>query len=234
MVAGKVNANIPRLTASRLEEVFQEFYRRGLAFIWEQFGKRYLHWTGSQRKGRWPRESRRNKKYEKELAPRIKQYPEIVSIYRSYLQRFNETPEASEPDAFASASASASALASGSASAVEEQDYNFSGKHLKITTDQNRKLSETYPSIDLQKEYAEMDIWIDTQEEEKRWQNQYAGARNWCKRTVDRQEKDRSESAVGRGPQPESKPGKCGCGAEIPAGFLKCLKCMKKKAPANP
>ena len=33
----------------------------------------------------------------------------------------------------------------------------------------------------------------------------------------------------------EDKPGKCSeCGAEIPAGFLKCLKCMKKKAPVNP
>lgn len=31
------------------------------------------------------------------------------------------------------------------------------------------------------------------------------------------------------------KPGKCkGCGAEIPAGFLKCLKCIKEKAPVNP
>ncbi len=33
----------------------------------------------------------------------------------------------------------------------------------------------------------------------------------------------------------ESKPGSCSdCGAEIPAGFLKCLKCMKKKAPVRP
>lgn len=36
-------------------------------------------------------------------------------------------------------------------------------------------------------------------------------------------------------PREPGLPGKCSvCGAEIPAGFLKCLKCMKKKAPVNP
>ncbi|KKN66924.1 hypothetical protein LCGC14_0466990 [marine sediment metagenome] len=40
---------------------------------------------------------------------------------------------------------------------------------------------------------------------------------------------------LGPRPRPEGKPGKCrDCGAEIPAGFLKCLECMKKKAPVNP
>ena len=122
--AGKVNANIPRLTAQELEKVFQEFYKRGLAFIWKQLGRRYLHWTGSMKKGRWPRESRRTKKYEKVLAPVIKHNPEVLKQYREYLQGFDETPETSEPDAFSTVKASepddfasASALASGSASA---------------------------------------------------------------------------------------------------------------------
>ena len=121
-VSGKVNANIPRLTAQELEKVFQEFYKRGLAFIWKQLGRRYLHWTGSMKKGRWPRESRRTKKYEKVLAPVIKTNPEVLKQYREYLQRFDETPETSEPDAFSAVKASAtddlaSALGSASASA---------------------------------------------------------------------------------------------------------------------
>lgn len=38
-----------------------------------------------------------------------------------------------------------------------------------------------------------------------------------------------------RGRWPRVEPsGKCKCGAEIPAGFLKCLKCMKAKPPVNP
>ena len=233
VIAAKLRPNRPDLSERKLGLVFGQFGEHGLAFIWSENGKPYLHWTGSEAPGRLPTASRRSKRYEKQLAPAIPR-----KSYQSYLKAFTENGTVQQPNE-SLRSASASALAFASASAVEEQDYSFSGKHLKITTDQNRKLSETYPSIDLQKEYAEMDIWLDTQQEETRWQNQYAGARNWCKRTVDRQEKDRSQSAVGRGPArcvaEGARPGKCSeCDAEIPAGFLKCLKCIKKKAPVNP
>ena len=235
VIAAKLRPNRPDLGERKLEAVFGQFSEHGLAFIWSENGKLYLHWTGSEAPGRLPTASRRSKRYEKQLAPTVPK-----KAYQSYVKAFTGNGSVQQPnETLRSALAFASASASASASAVEEHDYSFTGKHLKIATDQHKKLSETYPNIDLQKEYAEMDIWLDTQKEENRWENQYAGARNWCKRIVDRQEKEKSEAspeaAVGRGPRTEGKPGKCSeCGSETTPGFTKCHSCITKQAPVNP
>ena len=250
-VSGKVNANIPRLTAQELEKVFQEFYKCGLAFIWKQLGRRYLHWTGSMKKGRWPRESRRTKKYEKVLAPVIKTNPEVLKQYREYLYRFDETPETSEPDAFSTVKASAPddfASASGSASASasgreRETPVGFDrfwsayprkvGKPAAIRT---WKKTWSKPNLVTSDGImAGLERWKQTEQ----WQKEdgkfipypatFLNQRRWEDRTIGIQ------LCGGPLPRTEGKPGKCSaCGAEIPAGFLKCLKCIKKKAPANP
>ncbi|KKL94165.1 hypothetical protein LCGC14_1867430 [marine sediment metagenome] len=262
-VSGKVNANIPRLTAQELEKVFQEFYKRGLAFIWKQLGRRYLHWTGSMKKGRWPRESRRTKKYEKVLAPVIKHNPEVLKQYREYLQGFDETPETSEPDAFSTVKASAtddfaSALGSASASGKEREtpvgfDRFWDAYPRKVGKPSAQKawrrvfiraLSVAWDHGEIapprqqelgNKILAGLELWKATEQ----WQKDggqfipypatFLNQRRW--------EDDPPTSGYtethGRWPRVEPD-GKCECGAEIPAGFLKCLKCMKKKAPVNP
>lgn len=55
----------------RFERVIQEFNAKGLLFIWTEQGKRYGHWTGSDKKGRLPRESRRTERYGQILAPPV-------------------------------------------------------------------------------------------------------------------------------------------------------------------
>ena len=249
MIAGKVNANIPRLTAREVEKVFQEFYKRGLAFIWEHLGRRYLHWTGSMRKGRWPRESRRTKKYEKVLAPIIKQHPEVLKKYRAYLQRFDETPESSEPDTFATVKASATddfASASGSASASgreREKDWfdrfwnAYPRKVGKPAAQKAWRKAIKGPKRPgsagpIHEIYAGLERWKASDQ----WQDEkfipypatFLNQRRW--------EDEPPEIVPMRelvAVQPQT--GHCSeCGAETPAGFLKCLKCIKKKAPVNP
>jgi hypothetical protein len=54
VIWGRVSAIRKNLTLERLEQVFGEFVARGLLFTWEENGKRYGHWTGSDVPGRLP------------------------------------------------------------------------------------------------------------------------------------------------------------------------------------
>ena len=54
VIWGRVAAIRKNLTLERLEQIFEEFIARGLLFTWEENGKRYGHWTGSDVPGRLP------------------------------------------------------------------------------------------------------------------------------------------------------------------------------------
>ena len=54
VIWGRVSAIRKNLTLERLEQVIEEFHARGLLFTWEENGKRYGHWTGSDVPGRLP------------------------------------------------------------------------------------------------------------------------------------------------------------------------------------
>ena len=54
VIWGRVAAIRKNLTLERLSEIFEEFIARGLLFTWEEKGKRYGHWTGSDVPGRLP------------------------------------------------------------------------------------------------------------------------------------------------------------------------------------
>src|SRR5579883_806851 len=69
VIWGRVAAIRKNLTLERLQEIFDEFIARGLLFTWEENGKRYGHWTGSDVPGRLPAPSLRAR-FEK-LAPRV-------------------------------------------------------------------------------------------------------------------------------------------------------------------
>ena len=67
----KVAAIRPSLTLEYVREIMRAFHEHGLLFTWERDGKRYAHWTGSDRKGRLPRVSRRTERYGPLLAPPV-------------------------------------------------------------------------------------------------------------------------------------------------------------------
>jgi hypothetical protein len=69
VIWGRVAAIRKNLSPERLDQVFEEFHDKGLLFIWETDGKRFGHWTGSDRKGRLPPKSLR-KRYSRQ-APTV-------------------------------------------------------------------------------------------------------------------------------------------------------------------
>ena len=54
VIWGRVAAIRRNLSVERLEQIFHEFQDKGLLFVWEENGKRYGHWTGSDVPGRLP------------------------------------------------------------------------------------------------------------------------------------------------------------------------------------
>ncbi len=71
VIWGRVAAIRSNLTIVRLEQIFDEFIARGLLFTWEESGKRYGHWTGSDVPGRLPPPSWRARL--EKLAPPVPQ-----------------------------------------------------------------------------------------------------------------------------------------------------------------
>ncbi|MGO9640998.1 MAG: hypothetical protein ACLP1Y_06825 [Candidatus Acidiferrales bacterium] len=71
VIWGRVAAIRRNLTIERLEQIFEEFMARGLLFTWEESGKRYGHWTGSDVPGRLPPPSWRARL--EKLAPPVPQ-----------------------------------------------------------------------------------------------------------------------------------------------------------------
>jgi hypothetical protein len=58
---GRISAIRPKFAIKRLESVLGEFHSNGLLFIWDHDGKKYGHWTGSDRPGRLPKQSHRGR-----------------------------------------------------------------------------------------------------------------------------------------------------------------------------
>lgn len=67
----KVAAILPTFTLDTLTQIIGIFENRGLLFTWSVDGKRYGHWTGSEKPGRLPQPARRNSRYGPLLAPAV-------------------------------------------------------------------------------------------------------------------------------------------------------------------
>jgi hypothetical protein len=61
VIWGKVAAIRKNLSLERLEQIINEFRDKGLLFTWEQDGKLYGHWTNSDKPGRLPAPSLRER-----------------------------------------------------------------------------------------------------------------------------------------------------------------------------
>jgi hypothetical protein len=82
IIWGKVAAIRPHLTLESVQEIMRAFHQHGALFIWDRDGKRYAHWTGSEKPGRLPAPARRTKRYGPILAPAVP-----ASDLREYLAR---------------------------------------------------------------------------------------------------------------------------------------------------
>ncbi len=86
VIWGRVGAIRANFSVERLEQVFDEFRDKGLLFVWEDNGKRYGHWTGSEAPGRLPPSSWRVRM--ERLAP-----PVPVDALAEYVRAFAHTPD---------------------------------------------------------------------------------------------------------------------------------------------
>jgi len=82
-VWGRVYASRPDITTEDMASIIGAYNEVGLLFIWQENGKRYGHWTNSDRAGRLPRESHRSSQFERVIASTIP-LPE----YQEYVSRF--------------------------------------------------------------------------------------------------------------------------------------------------
>ncbi len=107
----------------------------------------------------------------------------------------------------------------------------FRCEFFEVEEELHKALEEAYPAVDLIREYKKARAWVLSTG--RRYKKYGRFLRNWidnASKGYKFAEKGSTESAVGHGPRTEVKPGKCSeCGTEIPAGFLKCLKCIKEK-----
>ena len=88
VIWGRVAAIRTSLTLERVTQIFEEFIARGLLFTWEENGKRYGHWTGSDVPGRLPPPSWRARL--ERLAP-----PVPREALAAYMARFGSRRAAS-------------------------------------------------------------------------------------------------------------------------------------------
>jgi hypothetical protein len=86
VIWGRVAAIRKNLSLELLQEIFDEFIARGLLFSWEENGKRYGHWTGSDIPGRLPARSWRARL--QKLAP-----PVPAEALAAYSARFGGSKE---------------------------------------------------------------------------------------------------------------------------------------------
>ena len=109
VIWGRVAAIRKNFTIERLEFVFSEFQEKGLLFVWEQDGKRYGHWTGSDVPGRLPAPSWRMRL--EKFAP-----PVPKAQLSEYMARFSRGRAAMAGAGFG---AQGRAIAGGSAGGVD-------------------------------------------------------------------------------------------------------------------
>ena len=137
VIWGRVAAVRKNLTLERLREIFDEFIARGLLFTWEEKGKRYGHWTGSDVPGRLPPPSWRMRL--EKLAP-----PVSRQALAAYSARFGGSREGvvfgadAASAATGSAVAPAAAAATGNAPVVSTTAQNASAHGLKAEVEETQ------------------------------------------------------------------------------------------------
>jgi hypothetical protein len=84
VIFGRVYAIRDDISIEHLSRVLEEFQSKGLLFVWEENGKKYGHWTGSDVPGRLPAPSWRARL--ERLAPRVPQ-----AALAKYLSSFSSS-----------------------------------------------------------------------------------------------------------------------------------------------
>lgn len=191
VVWSKVAAIRPHFTLERLREVFGCFWKAGLLFQWNQSGRKFAHWTGSERRGRLPAISQR-KKFGEPLAPAVpaKEYAEYCAKHQ-----VTDDPQLTFEQSRLNLDSVQAGVGVGegvglgegegkATAAPASKTLTFNGKHLKISTEEHRKLcahfAAGFTEADVMACYEANDIWQDANPA-RRKRNGYSAMLNWLK-----------------------------------------------------
>jgi hypothetical protein len=186
-----IRKNLPR---ERFEQIIAEFHGKGLLFIWAANGKRYAHWTGSDKPGRLPRESRRTPRYGPIFAPSVPK-TELAAYVTECSSRRNSKPVApsncdvipayqavycdSKPvdglglglGVGAGGKEGAPENGAPTAQATPRPSLSpvpaFVGLHFSVSGKQDSLLAEAFPWVSLQAEYRKADAWLEANPEKR-------------------------------------------------------------------
>jgi len=208
----KVAAVRKNLTIERFEQVIDEFADKGLLFVWAVDGKRYGHWTGSDKPGRLPRESRRTPRYGPIFAPAVPK--KALANYaadkmsrsdaKSVAPPSNSTDNSEEKSVYCdSTPVDGLGLVLGEGIGVGEKKAHqktgalvaqattrpslrtipaFVGLHFTVSEKQDHLLAAAFPWADLQAEYRKADSWLEANSQTGRRKNTSSFIHNWFSR----------------------------------------------------
>jgi hypothetical protein len=193
----KVAAIRKSLSLERFEQIIDEFHDKGLLFIWVADGKRYGHWTGSDKPGRLPRESRRTPRYGPIFAPLVPK-KELTNYATGCASRRDTKPVApgsnlNGNDRYRSVDCDTTpvdglGLGLGLGVGVGEKKAHqqngapaaqgttrpspssvpaFVGSHFRVSEKQDRLLAAAFPWVDRQVEYCKADSWLEANPERR-------------------------------------------------------------------
>lgn len=213
VIHGKVAAIRPAWTIDQLAMTISEFRKNGLLFVWKQGGKIYGHWTGSEKVGRLPALSKRDR-YQM-LAP-----PVPKDLLLRYLQQYRDKVRTLSGQVLVlegvldlvleEERSATAAQAEERPSHSERLPLSYQGLHLEVTERQDKVLAQGFPwVVNRQAEYASADSWLEANPERRpKKQNRFID--NWFRRikspeenkngarqpSREEQRRERSEQAI--------------------------------------
>ena len=195
--ASAIRKNFP---FDRFERVIDEFHGKGLLFIWTENGKRYGHWTGSDKAGRLPRESRRTERYGRILAPPVPK--DQLQTYATHCasQSAKDNCDSNSVAQVGGNCDSNPVVGLGlgvgigvgvgekqrrsapAATASAAQPVAFRSSLFVVNQSQDAKLADTYPWVDRSQEYKKMALWCEANRPRRKVRNALALCQNWFNR----------------------------------------------------
>lgn len=174
VVFSKVSPQLPFLKPEHVAVIIKDFTEKGLLFTWFEAGKLYGYWTGSDKAGRLPKPSERN---------RYDNYGVEVPVIKleKYLSQFTGDSIATESRLTRGDCASGGEGFGGGSGLEKEgiggqpakslpskeskqtfEDHEFIGSHLRISASAHAALMEAFPDFtpdELRACYRKQDFW---------------------------------------------------------------------------
>lgn len=196
--------NRREVTPAKVAIVLESLATAGMLFRWldKDTGKVWGYWTGIDKPGRLPGESRRGINEAVGPQPPKNELDAYVDSSRKHLEVFGIQNLLGFGFGTGSGFGRGSGLGAetkSTAASAGELPLAFTGRVLRITAELHEQLQSVYQALNLADHYAEADLWLVTHPEKPR-KNQPAFVTNWLKKAETEIGKTLVRVGVGVGP----------------------------------